>query len=118
MVMLMKITLDEYGLMPQQQNGSILLLSPKVIWAEPLQSTIIETGIHVRIPSGYLGDIQATRGLRNVGIMIYGMIDEWYRDEIRILVFNSSRSRKIFNRGDPIALMKIIPCTSVSLEQA
>lgn len=115
--MLMKVKLEE-GLMPQQQNNTILLLSPKMFFLDALQSKMVETGIKVNIPSGYMGYITSTKGLRNVGIMIEGLLDEWYHDEVQILMFNASRSRKIFARGDPLALIKIVPCTSVSLEQA
>lgn len=65
----------------------------------------MSTGLRVAIPAGHYGRIAPRSGLAlkhfiDVGA---GVVDEDYRGELRVLLFNHSESDFIINRGDRVA---------------
>jgi len=82
----------------------------------------VSTGLHVAIPSGFVGIVKPRSGLTfNTGYNIgAGVIDSGYRGEILVFVFASNsiadgsmeprRSDVLrFNKGDRIAQLVIVP---------
>lgn len=66
---------------------------------------LVSTGLRVAIPAGHYGRIAPRSGLAlkhfiDVGA---GVVDEDYRGELRVLLFNHSESDFIINRGDRVA---------------
>ena len=84
---------------------------------EPAQSLAVNTGVFItnvdwqQVPAGYVPEImlRARSGLAaRHGITLLngvGTIDADYRDEIKVLLFNSSRTTFHINAGDRIAQM-------------
>ena len=78
---------------------------------QPLQRTLIPTGLFVEIPAGYEIQIRPRSGLAiKQGITCLnspGTIDSDYRGEIKIVLINLSSEEQVINPGDRIAQMII-----------
>jgi len=78
---------------------------------QPLERTLIPTGLFVEIPDGYEIQIRPRSGLAiKQGITCLnspGTIDSDYRGEIKIILINLSSEEQVINNGDRIAQMII-----------
>ena len=78
---------------------------------QPLERTLIPTGLFVEIPNGYEIQIRPRSGLAiKQGITCLntpGTIDSDYRGEIKIILINLSSEEQVVNPGDRIAQMII-----------
>ena len=78
---------------------------------------IINTGVHVEIPAGYVGLIKSKSGLMvNNGLLTDGTIDSGYTGSIKVKLFNTSPTDYKFNAGEKIAQLVIVPCLLPELE--
>lgn len=116
----MKIQLDKGAFMPERAHNTdagLDLLSPvrKVIRANDRE--IIDTGVHVEIPQGYVGMITSKSGLMaREGITSRGTIDSGYNGSIRAVLFNHSRKDYIVEKGQKITQLVIMPIITPDLE--
>ena len=78
---------------------------------------IVDTGVHVEIPEGYVGFIKAKSGL-NVkhGLTCTGVIDAHYTGSIRVKLYNHEPREYHFEAGQKIAQLVILPCLLPELE--
>ncbi|HEV8271946.1 MAG TPA: dUTP diphosphatase [Chitinophagaceae bacterium] len=78
---------------------------------QPLERTLIPTGLFVEIPNGYEIQVRPRSGLAiKQGITCLnspGTIDSDYRGEIKIVLINLSSEEQVINHGDRIAQMII-----------
>ena len=78
---------------------------------QPLERTLIPTGLFIEIPNGYEVQIRPRSGLAiKQGITCLntpGTIDADYRGEIKIILINFSSEEQVINSGDRIAQMII-----------
>ena len=78
---------------------------------QPLERTLIPTGLFIEIPNGYEVQIRPRSGLAiKQGITCLntpGTIDSDYRGEIKIILINLSAEEQVINSGDRIAQMII-----------
>jgi len=76
---------------------------------EPGQRVLIDTGIAMAIPEGYVGliwdksGVAAKRGLKTLA----GVIDAGYRGEVKVALFNTGTEEQTFAFGEKIAQMLI-----------
>lgn len=81
------------------------------ITLQPLERTLIPTGLFVEIPGGYEIQVRPRSGLAiKQGITCLntpGTIDSDYRGEIKIILINLSSEKQVINPGDRIAQMII-----------
>lgn len=91
------------------------------ITLQPLQRTLIPTGLFVEIPTGYEIQIRPRSGLAlKHGITCLnspGTIDSDYRGEIKIILINLSSEEQVINQGDRIAQMIIQRTERAEFEQ-
>lgn len=77
------------------------------ITLQPLERTLVPTGIFIEIPNGYEAQIRPRSGLAiKQGITCLntpGTIDSDYRGEVKIILINLSNTPQIINNGDRIA---------------
>ena len=80
-------------------------------------NAIIDTGVHVQIPEGYVGFIKSKSGL-NVrhGLTADGVIDAGYTGSIVVKLYNHTSKSYRFLAGDKIAQLVILPCLLPELE--
>jgi len=88
---------------------------------QPLQRTLLSTGLFVEIPTGYEIQIRPRSGLAiKQGITCLntpGTVDSDYRGEIKIILINLSSEEQVINPGDRIAQMIIQTVERAELEQ-
>jgi dUTP pyrophosphatase len=99
----------------------------ETITLQPLERTLIPTGLFIELPQGFEAQIRPRSGLAiKQGITCLntpGTVDADYRGEIKIILINLSNENQSVNNGDRIAQMviqkveKIDWSLSVELEQ-
>lgn len=124
----MPIVLDENALMPiraHEPDAGLDLLSP--VWAVvPAHgSVVIDTGVHIDLPSFDLGNglilytagiLKSKSGLNfKYGITSNGTIDVGYTGSIRVKLYNHSQNDYYISRGDKITQLVIIPALTPNL---
>lgn len=121
----MKIMLDKGSKIPTRAHpfdGGLDLYAPECGCVYTLSpcggSAVIDTGVHVDIPEGYVGFIKAKSGL-NVkhGLTCTGVIDAHYTGSIVVKLYNHHHCLRYDVRpGDKIAQLVILPCLLPELE--
>lgn len=78
---------------------------------------IVDTGVHVEIPAGYVGMIKSKSGLNvNHGILSEGVIDAGYTGSIRVKLYNLGDSDVYIGKGQKISQLVILPIITPELE--
>ena len=118
----MKIKLDRGAFVPVRAHGTDAgadLRSPIDTVVPARGSRVIDTGVHIQLPHGYVGMLKSKSGL-NVrhGITSEGVIDEGYTGSIVVKLRNHSDYPFSFMRGDKITQLVIMPCSYVGFELA
>ena len=119
--MQLKIVLDSWAYMPvkaHEADAGLDLRTPGKVIIPPRSSRTVLTGVHVGIPRGYVGFLKSKSGL-NVrdGILTEGVIDAGYSGEIVAKIYNHSNKEKVFEKGDKITQIVIIPIPEIELVQ-
>ena len=116
----MKIKLDKDAYMPErahEQDAGYDLRTPLRFVLHPHSSATIDTGVHVQIPDGYAGFLKAKSGL-NVkhDITGTGVIDSGYTGSIRVKLYNNGDIPHVFEVGDKLIQLVILPVLTPDLE--
>lgn len=116
----MKIKLDEGAFMPERAHRTDAgadLKSPKRATVRPYDSCVIDTGVHVEIPEGYVGMLKSRSGLNiKNGIIGEGTIDAGYTGSIKVKLYNMSETDKTIKKGDKIIQLVIMPVVTPEFE--
>jgi len=84
---------------------------PEAVTLQPLERTLIPTGLFIELPAGYEAQIRPRSGLAiKQGITCLntpGTIDSDYRGEIKVILINLSNESQQLHHGDRIAQMII-----------
>lgn len=116
----MKIKLDDFAYMPiraHDTDAGLDLLSPKAVTIYAHDSAVIDTGVHVEIPKGYVGMLKSKSGLNvKAGITSEGVIDSGYTGSIRVKLYNNSADMYMVGVGDKITQLVILPILTPDLE--
>ncbi|PSL48848.1 dUTP pyrophosphatase [Chitinophaga niastensis] len=90
------------------------------ITLQPLERTLVPTGLFMELPSGYEAQIRPRSGLAiKQGLTLLntpGTIDADYRGEIKIIMINLSNEPQTIQPADRIAQMIIAPFVQVVME--
>lgn len=93
--------------------GADLYAINETITIQPNQTKIVNTGISLEIPEGYVGLICARSGLATKQDLApankVGVIDSDYRGEILVALHNHGEEARILHKGDRIAQLVITP---------
>ena len=91
------------------------LFSTKNYVSLPTQTLLIECGLHMEIPNGYLGLISGRSSLTFQGINTHvGITDNEYAGSMGVILTNMSCYPEYrINRGDRIAQITLINCSRV-----
>lgn len=126
----MKIMLDKGAKMPTRAHpwdAGLDLYAPENTWVQGcyldccdklcIGSAVIDTGVHVQIPEGYVGFIKSKSGLNvKQGLTGEGVIDAHYTGSITVKLYNHTSVPYHFKAGDKIAQLVILPCALPPLE--
>lgn len=118
--MKINVVLDDGAYMPEkahEADAGFDLRTPGKVIIPPKSARIIPTGVHVEIPFGYVGFLKSKSGL-NVknGILCEGVIDSGYTGSIVVKLYNHGREEKVFEKGDKITQIVILPIPDVEME--
>ena len=112
-----EVVLDEGAIMPtraHELDAGYDLYSPvdAVVYGNHghgvRNSAVIDTGVHIAIPAGFVGDIESKSGLMvNHEILTDGTIDAGYTGSIRVALFNFGREVCKIKAGQKIAQLVI-----------
>ena len=76
----------------------------------PLSRAVIRTGIHMAIPQGAFGFIKerSSTAVKKGLMAMAGIVDNSYRGEIKVVLFNTTHETVRVNKGEFIAQILII----------
>ena len=102
-----------------EYSAGIDLYSPISGTLQPLQRLLVPLDISIRLPEQTFGHILSRSGLAlKYGIHVgAGVIDEDYRGNVGVLLFNLSDKTFEFNKGDRIAQMVIKKYEKVEINE-
>lgn len=107
----LKVTLDTGSFLPERahrDDAGADLRTPMRTVVRRHDSAVIDTGVHIDIPSGYAGFLKSKSGLNvNHGIISDGTIDAGYTGSIKAKLYNLSDEDYIFEAGDKITQIVI-----------
>ena len=94
----------------------------KPVTLEPLQRTLVPTGLYMEIPEGYEAQVRPRSGLAyKFGVTVLnspGTIDADYRGEIKVLLVNLSNEPYVIENGERIAQLVFAAHAQVNWQQA
>lgn len=113
--MQIKVRLDEGAYMPtraHETDAGADIRTP-IRFKLPMRgSAVIHTGVHVQLPPNTVGMLKSKSGLNiRSGISSEGVIDEGYSGEIVVRLENVSEHSYLFERGDKITQLVVMPVT-------
>ena len=116
----MKIKLDPGAQMPTRAHSTdagldLYAMDTQVVPAK--ESSIFDTGVHMKLPDGTTGFLKSKSGLNvNYGITSEGVIDVGYTGSIKVKLYNHSGRDYIVKAGDKISQLVILPIWTPLLE--
>ena len=115
----MKIVIDPGAYLPERAHdldAGYDLRSPIRAYVPPYSSAIIDTGVHIEIPEGYVGMLKSKSGL-NVkhDITSEGVLDSGYTGSICVKLYNHGQNAYEVNEGDKISQFVIMPIITPAL---
>lgn len=117
----MNIILDPGAFMPEfahKTDAGADLRSPIDTVVPAKGSAVIDTGVHVEIPKGYVGILKSKSGLNVKHDLIgTGTIDSGYTGVIKVKLYNLGDTDYQILRGDKIIQMVILPCAYCEFTQ-
>lgn len=117
----MNIILDNGAFKPEfahKTDAGADLRSPVEAVVPAHGSVVIDTGVHVEIPEGYVGMLKSKSGLNVKHDLIgTGTIDSGYSGSIRVKLYNLGDTDYQILRGDKIIQMVILPCVYCEFTQ-
>jgi dUTP pyrophosphatase len=111
MIMELKVTLDTGSFLPERahrDDAGADLRTPMRTVVGGHSSAVIDTGVHIEIPSGYAGFLKSKSGLNvQASLLNEGVIDAGYTGSIVVKLYNHSDEDYIFEAGDKISQIVI-----------
>lgn len=118
----MKVKLDNGAYVPKRghpMDAGLDFQAPYSFSIYPGERKVIDTGVHVQLPTDSVGIISGkSRLMREKGVISQGIVDASYRDSIHIILINTSKQIVDFEVGERIAQLIIVPCLFVDIEEA
>jgi dUTP pyrophosphatase len=96
------------------------LYSMENVYIPPGETALVRTGVAMRIPEGWKGEVYSRSGLASKGILVAnspGKIDSDYRGEIKVILHNSRKELVGIQLHDRIAQFEINPVHDIEFEQ-
>lgn len=117
----MKVMLDPGAFMPEyahEADAGADLKSPIDAILNGGDSVVIDTGVHIAIPNGFVGFLKSKSGLNvKSGILSEGVIDSGYTGSIRVKLYNHSREPFFIYKGQKISQLVILPFLHADFER-
>lgn len=119
--MKIKVKLDKGAYMPErahQWDAGADIRTPERVVVHPHSSAVIDTGVHVEIPKCCVGMIKGKSGLNvKCDLTSEGVIDAGYTGSIACKLYNHGSQPHVFEQGDKITQLVIMPIITPDFEQ-
>lgn len=107
------VKIDKGAYMPEyahKTDAGADLRSPVNVVIMPHDSVVINSGVHMEIPEGFVGNLKSKSGL-NVkhDIVGEGVIDSGYTGPICVKLYNLGNKPYMMKRGDKMIQIEIVP---------
>ena len=116
-----KVILDDGAKMPTKAHDADAgfdLYTPKRFVIRPHDSVVIDTGVHMEIPEGYVGFLKSKSGLNvRCNIRGEGVIDSGYTGQVVVKLFNDGEEYVILEELQKCIQIVILPIPDVKLVQ-
>lgn len=116
-----KIKLDKNAYMPKRMHATDAgadIRAPHGFTIPPNGAKVVHTGIHIETPPDCVTLVKSKSGLcMKYGITTTGVVDEGFTGEILVKLFNHGSEEVVFNAGDKIAQLLIMPVFYPEFEQ-
>ena len=118
--MKIKVKLDEGAFAPEsahKADAGYDLRTPIDFAVDRGHAAIVDTGVHVEIPEGYVGFLKSKSGLNvKYNLTGEGVIDSGYTGSIVVKLYNNGSEVKFFDRGDKIIQLVLLPIIKPDIE--
>ena len=108
----MKVVVDVGASIPtrahKKTDAGLDLCSTKSGWILPKCRKVFGTGVHVEIPTGFVGMLTSKSGLMLKGITSRGTIDQGHTGEIKAVLFNHSWVPVRIKKGQKITQLVLM----------
>ena len=115
-----KVKLDDYGSKLKHAHtidAGYDIVTPFEKTIPARGSVVIDTGVHVLIPEGYVGILKSKSGLNiKHGIISTGVVDAGYTGSIVVKLYNLSDEDYTFSGGDKITQIVFFPIECIDDE--
>lgn len=115
------VQLDRGAFMPVRAHDADAgydIRTPVKFGLLPGQYSTIDTGVHIAIPKGHVGFLKSKSGLNiKNNIVGEGVIDSGYTGSIKVKLYNFGSRNKMFEVGDKIIQLVILPVYTPKLRQ-
>lgn len=92
-------------------DGGADIRTPYDFVLQPHKYAIIDTGVHVAIPKGYVGFLKSKSGINvTMDTVGEGVIDSGYTGSIKVKLYNLGDKKHSFAKGQKIIQLVILPC--------
>lgn len=107
-----------YGLFKaHKEDAGFDICTPVNFIVCPHDNIIINTGIHIQIPVGYVGMIKSKSGLNvKCDLLTEGVIDALYTGSIVVKIYNHGNKPMEFKPGDKITQLVILPIPEIEID--
>lgn len=116
----MRIKLDEGAFEPVRAHSTDAGLDLRAMRGGLVragQAATFHTGVHVELPAGTAGVLLPKSGLMtNRDIITFGVVDESYRGEVLVHMFNLGCEDYSVRAGDKISQMLVVPVRYEAVE--
>lgn len=110
---MIKVKLENWAFLPEKAHrtdAGFDIRTPYNVYIPPHGSVVIDTGIHVAIPYGYVGMIKSKSGLNvKYNLTTEGVVDAGYTGSVMVKIYNHGSNDYFFNKGDKLTQMVILP---------
>lgn len=117
--MKLKVKLDKGAVMPNRahkDDAGLDLFAMETVYIAPHTHEIVETGVHVAIPRGFVGLLTSKSGLMGKGITCRGTIDSGYTGSVKAVMFNHSDKAYKVEQGSKVTQLVILPIITPEVE--
>lgn len=117
----MKVFLEDGAYLPKRGHridGGFDFRAPYSFSIYPGERKVVDTGVHVRLPTDSVGLIAGkSKIMREKGVISQGIVDASYRDSVHVILINTSKQIVEFSVGDRIAQLIVLPCLFVDIDE-
>lgn len=115
--MVLNVLLDDGAYMPEYAHdvdAGADLRTPINVTVPAHGSAVIDLGVHIQIPNGYVGMIKSKSGLNvKASLVSEGVVDCGFTGAIKAKLYNHSDNDYTFEKGDKVTQIVIMPIPKV-----